>query len=99
MVGLPGTWLRESMRAGAIVQLRLSQVPETVKVAQRSGRAELGEDTWGPYYTEIDVNLKESARSRGEVMADVRKRLEGVAAYALNIRHFISERSEGAVCG
>ncbi len=99
MVGLPGTSLRESMRAGAIVQLRLSQVPETVKVAQRSGRAELGEDTWGPYYTEIDVNLRESARSRDEVMADVRKRLEGVAGYAFNIRQFISERIEEVLSG
>jgi CzcA family heavy metal efflux pump len=99
MMGVPGTSLDESMRAGAIVQHRLAQIPETVKVAQRTGRAELGEDTWGPYYTEIDVNLKGSERGRDEVMADVRKRLEGVAGYAFNIRQFISERIEEVLSG
>src|SRR5215475_3816917 len=78
MNGLPGTSLAESMRVGAIVQDRLRAVPETVKVAQRSGRAELGEDTFGPNLTELDVNLKESSRVRDEVLGDVRHRLDGM---------------------
>ena len=99
MAGVPGTSLEESMRVGAIVQQRLKAVPEVAKVAQRTGRAQLGEDTWGPHYTEIDVNLKESSRSRDEVMADVRKRLEGLAGYAFNIKQFISERIEEVLSG
>ena len=99
MAGVPGTSLEESMRVGAIVQQRLAQVPEVAKIAQRTGRAQLGEDTWGPNYTEIDVNLKESARNRDEVMADVRKRLEGLAGYAFSIKQFISERIEEVLSG
>ena len=99
MAGLPGTSLEESMRVGAIVQQRLTRVPEVVKIAQRTGRVQLGEDTWGPNYTEIDVNLKESGRTRDEVMADVRKHLEGLTGYAFSIKQFISERIEEVLSG
>lgn len=99
MAGVPGTSLEESMRMGAIVQQRLTQVPEVLKIAQRTGRAQLGEDTWGPHYTEIDVNLKESARTRDEVMADVRNKLEGLTGYAFSIKQFISERIEEVLSG
>ncbi len=99
MAGVPGTSLEESMRVGAIVQQRLKAVPEVVRMGQRTGRAELGEDTWGPHYTEIDVNLKESGRSRDEIMADVRNRLNGVAGYAFSIKQFISERIEEVLSG
>ncbi len=99
MAGVPGTSLEESMRVGAIVQQRLRRIPEVEKIAQRSGRAELGEDTWGPNYTEIDVNLRESARSRDEVMVDVRKNLEDLTGYAFSIKQFISERIEEVLSG
>jgi len=99
MAGVSGTSLKESMRVGAIVQGRLTRVPEVVKIAQRTGRAQLGEDTWGPNYTEIDVNLKESGRTRDDVMADVRKNLEGLTGYAFNIKQFISERIEEVLSG
>src|SRR5262249_847663 len=79
--GLPATSLEESMRVGSIVQARLTQVPETLKTAQRSGRTELGEDTFGPNITELDVNLKDSVRVRDEVLDDVRRRLEGIVGF------------------
>jgi len=60
MIGVPGMSLEESMRVGAIAQDRLRQVPETRKTAQRSGRAELGEDTFGPNMTELDVTWEKS---------------------------------------
>ena len=99
MAAVPGTSLEESMRVGAIVQQRLRQVPEVVKAAQRTGRAQLFEDTFGPNYTEIDVNLQESTRTRDEVIADVRRKLEGLTGYAFSIRQFISERIEEVLSG
>jgi len=99
MNGLPSTSLEESMRVGAIVQSRLKEVPETFKTAQRSGRAELGEDTFGPNITELDVNLRESPRLRDEVIDDVRKHLEGVVGFTFNIMQFISERIEETLTG
>ena len=99
MNGLPGTSLEESMRVGAIVQDRLRQVPETLKVAQRSGRAELGEDTFGANITELDVNLRESPRVRDDVIDDVRRHLEGITGFTFNIMQFISERIEETLTG
>ena len=99
MNGLPGTSLEESMRVGSIVQDRLRQVPETLKTAQRSGRTELGEDTFGPNITELDVNLKDSPRVRDEVLDDVRRHLEGIVGFTFNVMQFISERIEETLTG
>jgi CzcA family heavy metal efflux pump len=99
MNGLPGTSLAESMRVGAIVQSRLKQVPETLKTAQRTGRTELGEDTFGPNITELDVNLNDSSRVREEVIDDVRRQLDGIVGFTFNIMQFISERIEETLTG
>ncbi len=99
MIGVPGMSLEESMRVGAIAQDRLRQVPETRKTAQRSGRAELGEDTFGPNMTELDVNLGDSARRRDEVIEDVRQRLGEITGFNFRIMQFISERIEETLSG
>lgn len=99
MVGIPGTSLDESIRVGAIVQQRLAEVPEVTRVAQRTGRAELSEDPFGPNYTELDVNLKESGRDRDEVIDDVRKRIADTPGFAFSINQFISERIEEVLSG
>jgi Cu(I)/Ag(I) efflux system membrane protein CusA/SilA len=99
MVGLPGTSMQESMRIGAIVQDRLAGIPETVKTAQQTGRAEMGEDTAGPYYTELVVKLKESDRPRDAVLADVRDKLKDIAGFTFGIKQFISERIEEVLSG
>ena len=99
MNGVAGTSLEESMRVGAIVQNRLKQVPETLKTAQRSGRAELGEDTFGPNITELDVSLRDTSRLRDEVLDDVHRRLEGVTGFTFNVMQFISERIEETLSG
>ena len=99
MTGLPGTSLEESMRVGKIVQERLSQIPETVKTAQQAGRAELGEDTLGPYFSELVAKLKESGRPRDVVMADVREKLDGIPGFTFGIKQFISERIEEVLSG
>ncbi len=99
MAGVPGTSLAESLRVGAIAQQRIAQIPEVVKVAQRAGRAELGEDTFGPYFSELDVSLKESHRSREEIVEDVRRKLEDIAGFSFGIKQFISERVEEVLSG
>src|SRR5205807_1703506 len=91
--------LEESMRVGAIMQDQLRKIPETLKTAQRSGRTELGEDTFGPNITEVDVNLNDSSRVREEVINDVRRQLEGIVGFTFNIMQFISERIEETLTG
>jgi CzcA family heavy metal efflux pump len=99
MIGLPGTSMQESLRAGALAQSRLKQIPETVTTAQQAGRAELGEDTLGPYFSELPVKLKESDRDRNVVMADVRNKLADIAGFTFGIKQFIAERIEEVLSG
>ncbi|MBO0862161.1 MAG: efflux RND transporter permease subunit [Chloracidobacterium sp.] len=99
MAGVPGTSLEESMRVGGLAQHRLANVPETVKVMQQTGRAELSEDTYGPNITELHVNLKESERDRDEVVDDVRAQLKDLTGFTFSINQFISERIEEVLSG
>ena len=57
MSAVPGTSLDESLRLGQRVTAALKADPRVRSVAQRIGRAELSEDTWGTHYTEFEVDL------------------------------------------
>jgi len=71
----PGASLAEANRMGREAERLIAQVPEVTQVGRRTGRAELDEHAEGVHYSEIDVDLKPSARSRAEVIADLRQRL------------------------
>jgi HME family heavy-metal exporter len=71
----PGISLAESSRLGAIAERRIMEVAEVKTVGRRTGRAELDEHAEGVHNTEIDVDLKRSARTKEEVYADIRAKL------------------------
>ncbi len=71
----PGTSLAEANRLGALAETLITEVPEVVQVGRRTGRAELDEHAEGVHSSEIDVDLKRSARTRDQIIADVRQRL------------------------
>lgn len=71
----PGTSLSESNRIGSLAEVLILEVPEAKSVGRRTGRAELDEHAEGVHSSEIDVDLKHSARSREAIMADIRQRL------------------------
>jgi heavy-metal exporter, HME family len=55
-------------------------VPEVRHVGRRTGRAELDEHAEGVHVSELDLDLAPSARSRAEVLADIRNRLAALPA-------------------
>ena len=75
MVFNPGTALAEANRMGALAETLIRDVPEVTQVGRRTGRAELDEHAEGVHSSELDVDLKRSARNREAVMADIRNRL------------------------
>jgi Cu/Ag efflux pump CusA len=63
-------------------------VPEVTQVGRRTGRAELDEHAEGVHYSEIDVDLKASERSREAIIADIRARLAVLPAAATSASRF-----------
>ena len=71
----PGISLAESDRIGGLAEKLVAQVPEVKSVGRRTGRAELDEHAEGVHYSELDIDLEKSERSREAVLADIRQRL------------------------
>ncbi|HNE41523.1 efflux RND transporter permease subunit, partial [Accumulibacter sp.] len=94
----PGTSLAESSAIGTLAEHLVMQVPEVTQVGRRTGRAELDEHAEGVHYTEMDVDLKASARSRDEIIADIRSRLASLPA-ASNVGQPISHRLDHLLSG
>src|SRR5213594_923475 len=57
MSAVPGTSLEQSLALGREVTRELQKNPHIRSVAQRVGRAEQADDTWGTHYSEINVDL------------------------------------------
>ena len=58
MAAVPGTSLAESVRLGKLVTAELLKNPHIRSVSQEAGRAENGEDPFGPHYSELHVDLR-----------------------------------------
>ncbi len=88
----PGTSLAESSRIGQISEKLLLEVSEVISTGRRTGRAELDEHAEGVHYTEIDVDLKASDRTREEILAAIREKLAIVPGVTTNVGQPISHR-------
>jgi CzcA family heavy metal efflux pump len=100
MNGVPGTSIPESMRVGKIVTAALLREPEIVSVAQRNGRAVLGDDWMGPQQSEFDVTIKPRD---GEDVEDVQEKIRGTLArfpgFDFSSNSFLTERIEETLSG
>ncbi|MFG1364181.1 efflux RND transporter permease subunit [Xanthobacter versatilis] len=94
----PGLSLAESHRMGLVAEQLILEVPEVKAVGRRTGRAELDEHAEGVHASEIEVDLRPSARSRAEVTADIRDRLSVLPA-AFNVGQPISHRLDHMLSG
>jgi CzcA family heavy metal efflux pump len=74
--GVPGTSLPQSLAAGAIVNRDLHEEPAVRAVCQLAGRTELGEDTWGVEYSELEVPISATeAEDIEQLQGSIRKRV------------------------
>jgi len=101
MRGLPGTSLPQSIASGNQVTKLLREMPAVRSVAQQAGRAELGEDTWGVEYSELEVDLERlGAEDAEQVERQIKRRLgEEFAGYNFEVLPFLSERIKETLSG
>ena len=100
MSAVPGTSLDESLRLGATVTGALRADPRVRSVAQRVGRAELADDTWGTHYSEFEVDLVPLAGEEAESVAgDLRRRLVQIPGVNFAMMPFLTERIEETLSG
>ena len=99
ILSAPGTSLVESDRIGTIAEKLLLSVPEVVSTGRRTGRAELDEHAEGVHYTEIDVDFRKSARSRNQILDDIRGKLGQIPGIVMNVGQPISHRLDHLLSG
>jgi CzcA family heavy metal efflux pump len=96
---LPGTSLAKSDEMGRRVEQIMLAQPEVVATARRTGRAEFDEHVQGVEAAEIDVGLKETTRSRAELLAALRRNLASLPGTNVVIGQPISHRIDHMLSG
>ncbi len=80
MTAAPGTSLDETNNIADVIEQQLLTIPEVKKVGRRLGRAERGDHVVPVSTAEFDVDFRDekSKRTRDEILADIRKKVQGV---------------------
>ena len=96
----PGTSLDEMLRIGRQISVALLRNPGIATVEQQVGRAEKGEDTWGPNRSEFHVELKSlPGREQAKVEDEIRVVLEQVPGIQFEVMTFLGDRIGESISG
>ena len=96
----PGTSINESVTIGEKVSAALLKLPFVRTVAQRVGRAEKGDDTWGTNYSEFEIQLKPLNDGQTEIaQQEIRKTLKSFVGVNSGVNTFLTERMEETLSG
>jgi CzcA family heavy metal efflux pump len=96
----PGTSLEEMLRMGGLISKELLNNTNIQTVEQQAGRAEMGEDTWGPHRCEFHVELKHDAGIDEEkVQVEIRNTLEKFPGIQYEVLTFLGDRIGETISG
>lgn len=96
---LPGVSLEESDNVGRRAEELLLTVPGIKTVARKTGRAELDEHALGVNVSEIEAPFELGKRSKKEVVAEVRAKLNTLPGVNVEIGQPISHRIDAMLSG
>lgn len=96
----PGTSLPEMLRLGRHLSGELLRLPGIDTVEQQVGRAEQGEDPWGPNRSEFHVELKKLPGLEDERVGDeIRAVLAKVPGIQFEVTTFLGDRISESLSG
>jgi len=97
---VPGTSFDEMLGLGRRISAELLALPYIATVAQQVGRAELGEDTWGPNRSEFHVELNaEPGIDQREAQAAIRDIVESYPGLRTEVVTFLGDRFSESLTG
>jgi Cu/Ag efflux pump CusA len=96
---LPGTSLAKSDEIGKRVEQIMLAEPEVVATARRTGRADLDEHVQGVEAAEIDVGLRDTGRSRDQLLAALRRGFSTLPGTNVTVGQPISHRIDHMLSG
>jgi len=95
----PGTSLPEMVRIGKEISEGLRKMPLVATFEMQAGRAERGEDTWGPNQCEFHVELKHPpefppipAKEEAQVEKDIDEMLKHIPGINYEVKTFLGDR-------
>ena len=96
----PGASLDEMLRVGRKLSAALLALPGVATVEQQIGRAEQGEDTWGPHRSEFHVELQpDSDRREAEIADRVHQLLASTPGLQFEVLTFLGDRISETLSG
>ena len=100
MTMAPGSSIAASLKMGAAISGQLLKNPDIQSVSDEAGRAEQGEDTAGPEFSELHIELRPGlANSEEAVKERIRATLAAFPGVTFEITPFLAERIEEVLSG
>lgn len=96
---MPGISLQESNKIGQKAEEALLSIPEIKTVGRKTGRAELDEHALGVNDTEIEAPFVLADRSKDELLAEVRHKLEAIPGINVEVGAPITHRIDAMLSG
>jgi Cu/Ag efflux pump CusA len=95
-----GTSLETMLDMGKRISAEILALPYVQSIEQQVGRAELGEDTWGPHRSEFHVELKENSKvDQHDAEEELRKILAGYPGLQSEVVTFLGDRISESLSG
>jgi CzcA family heavy metal efflux pump len=97
---IPGTSIEEMLALGTRISSEVLKLPYVKTIEQQVGRAELGEDTWGPHQSEFHVELKPDVQvDQGIAQQDLRSILDRFPGIQSEVVTFLGDRISESLTG
>jgi CzcA family heavy metal efflux pump len=97
---IPGTSLQEMKAVGERISREVLALPYVQSIQQQIGRAELGEDTWGPHRSEFHIELKPDTDVDQKIAQEqLREILEKYPGLQSEVVTFLGDRISESLSG